>query len=117
MPNNNLADISMFESLQSEQHNRTNVSPMSVFNAFQIDLPDFIKQKHRTMSDFKYQSRKAAEHDADAWQRARLRTKKSKRSGNTVYVLSADSLEYTFEDKGEAEKALAQAKQTKVIEV
>ena len=32
MTNNNLADISVFESLQSEQHNRTNMSSMSVFN-------------------------------------------------------------------------------------
>jgi hypothetical protein len=32
MSNNNLADISAFESIQSEQHNRTNTSPMSVFN-------------------------------------------------------------------------------------
>jgi DNA-binding transcriptional regulator GbsR (MarR family) len=32
MTNNNLADISMFESLQSEQHHRTNMSSMSVFN-------------------------------------------------------------------------------------
>jgi flagellar biosynthesis chaperone FliJ len=32
MTNNNLADISMFESLQSEQHGRTGVSSMSVFN-------------------------------------------------------------------------------------
>jgi DNA-binding protein H-NS len=29
---NNRADISTFESLQSEQHNRTNMSSMSVFN-------------------------------------------------------------------------------------
>jgi hypothetical protein len=28
----NLADISMFESLQSDQHNRTNMNQMSVFN-------------------------------------------------------------------------------------
>jgi chorismate mutase len=34
MSNNNLADISAFESLQSEQHNRTNMSSMSVFNEF-----------------------------------------------------------------------------------
>jgi hypothetical protein len=32
MLNNNLADISMFESLQSDQHNRTDMSSMSVFN-------------------------------------------------------------------------------------
>jgi hypothetical protein len=30
---NNLADISMFESLQSDQHNRIGISSMSVFNA------------------------------------------------------------------------------------
>ena len=30
--NMNLADISMFESLQSDQHNRTNMNQMSVFN-------------------------------------------------------------------------------------
>jgi chorismate mutase len=31
---NNLADISTFESIQVEQHNRTNMSSMSVFNEF-----------------------------------------------------------------------------------
>ncbi|MDR1269203.1 MAG: hypothetical protein LBK82_06735 [Planctomycetaceae bacterium] len=31
---NNLADISVFEFLQSEQHNRTDMSSMSVFNEF-----------------------------------------------------------------------------------
>jgi hypothetical protein len=32
MTNNNLADISTFESIQAEQHNRTSMSSMSVFN-------------------------------------------------------------------------------------
>jgi phosphoglycerate-specific signal transduction histidine kinase len=32
MPNNHLADILAFEALQSDQNNRTGMSPMSVFN-------------------------------------------------------------------------------------
>jgi hypothetical protein len=32
MPNNNVADISAFESIQSEQHIKTGMSSMSVFN-------------------------------------------------------------------------------------
>jgi hypothetical protein len=35
MSNNNLADISVFESLQSDQYTKTNMSQMSVFN---VDL-------------------------------------------------------------------------------
>jgi hypothetical protein len=30
--NNNIADISVFESLQSDQHTKTGVSQMAVFN-------------------------------------------------------------------------------------
>jgi hypothetical protein len=89
---------------------------MSVFNAFQIEFPDFIKQKHQTMSNFQYQNRKAAEHDADAWQRANLQNKTDQR-GHTVYILTANGQRFTFTDKNDAEKALSQAKQTKVVEI
>jgi hypothetical protein len=43
MSNNNLADISQFESLQSDQHNRTNMSQMAVFN----DVADIKKAAER----------------------------------------------------------------------
>jgi hypothetical protein len=34
MTNNNIADISMFESLQSNQHSQTGMNQMSVFNTY-----------------------------------------------------------------------------------
>ena len=47
MTNSNLADISAFESIQSEQHHRTNVSSMSVFNS-----PDDVQQMQKAADDF-----------------------------------------------------------------
>jgi hypothetical protein len=38
MPNNNLADISAFELLQSDQHGKTGMSQMSVFGAYDRDV-------------------------------------------------------------------------------
>jgi hypothetical protein len=54
MSNNNLADISTFESLQSEQHYRTNMSSMSVFNAtFTVEDKKKVEVNKRNVEDWK----------------------------------------------------------------
>jgi hypothetical protein len=45
MTNNNLADLSAFESLQSDQHGKTGMSSMSVFNAMTTsDMSKYTKE-------------------------------------------------------------------------
>jgi hypothetical protein len=55
MMRDNLADISTFESLQENQHNRTNMSSMSVFNDMRS-----IESMHKQMVDLETQREKAS---------------------------------------------------------
>ncbi|MDR2116055.1 MAG: hypothetical protein LBP87_06715 [Planctomycetaceae bacterium] len=59
MPNNNLADISTFESIQSEQHNRTSINSMSVFN----DISDAKKAADRVSKAVQQEAAARAESD------------------------------------------------------
>jgi hypothetical protein len=63
MPNNNLADISAFENLQSEQHNRTNMSSMSVFNEFTRKSDESLVQS--ISARLEYLKKKGKSNDQD----------------------------------------------------
>jgi hypothetical protein len=79
MANNNLADISAFESIQSEQHDRTNMSSLSVFNTFQVTVPTFVKKTDAQTANFKYQNKEEAEKRAKGWRDAKLEVKKGRK--------------------------------------
>jgi hypothetical protein len=78
MPNNNLADLSVFEQIQSGQHTRIGISSMSVFNSpedvqkMKVLSDSFIKkfddmrQKYKKYEDLKKNLEKADE----AWKQA-----------------------------------------------
>jgi len=117
MLNQNVADLSIFETLQDQSNQSMgNQSQMTVFNAFQITLPDVVKKQSPTMADFKYQSEKTAENDASAWRKARVEVK-SVGGGKDIYHLMANGQRFTLTDKADADIALKQAKQVKVVEV
>jgi hypothetical protein len=116
MANNNLADISVFEQLQSNQDNRTSMSSMSVFNAFQVTVPDYVKKTDTQTANFKYQKKEEAEKQAKGWHGAKLVIEKDKHN-NLIYFLQANGQRYTITDKNDAELALTQAKKSKVVEV
>jgi hypothetical protein len=45
MTNNNIADISAFEAIQSDQHAQMGISSMSVFNALKVkDIPSTLQK-------------------------------------------------------------------------
>jgi hypothetical protein len=116
MSNNNLADISVFEQLQSGQHAKTGMSSMSVFNAFQVVIPDLVKKHHYQKVKFKYPTKEEAEKIAEGWQKARpenvvIRHKK-------VYRVWANGQSFDFYKKEDAEKVIADARVVvKVVEV
>ena len=114
MTNNNLADISVFESLQSEQHNRTNMSSMSVFNEFQVVVPDLVKRDYYDKVNFKYPTKEAAEKIMKGWHNAKV--KNGRIHGKVYYYVWANGQIFSF-SKEDAEKVVELAKQVKVIEV
>jgi hypothetical protein len=116
MTNNNLADISTFEQLQTEQNSRSNISSMSVFNAFQVTVPTFVKKTDPQTANFKYQKKEEAEKRAKGWRNAILEVKKDE-NNNLIFFLKANGQSYTITDKNDAEKAHNQAKKSEVIEV
>jgi hypothetical protein len=116
MANNNLADISTFESIQSNQNNRTSMNSMSVFNAFQVTVPTYVKKIDAQAANFKYQTKDEAEKRAKGWRDAKLEVKKDEK-GNAIYLLQANGQRYTITDKADAEKALNQAKKSEVVEI
>jgi hypothetical protein len=75
MTNNNLADISAFESLQSDQHNRTNMSSMSVFN--EVTASDVTKLT-RELEDTAKKALEARRAAWKAYQKAEELVKKAK---------------------------------------
>ncbi|MDR1385677.1 MAG: hypothetical protein LBJ67_17785 [Planctomycetaceae bacterium] len=114
MLNNNLADISVFETLQSEQHARIGAGSMSVFNAFQVTVPDLVKEKYTQKIKFKYPTKEEAEKIMKGWRSARLET--VAKHGHLIYWIWANGQKFQF-SKENADKVLEQAKQVKIEEV
>jgi microcystin degradation protein MlrC len=119
MSNNNLVNISTFENLQNNQNAKTGISSLSVFNAFQVTVPDFVKKTDTQTANSKYQKKEEAEKLAKGWHDAKLEAKKDKKdkNDNFIYFLQANGQRYTITDKSDAEKALSQAKKSTVVEV
>jgi hypothetical protein len=116
MTNNNLADISAFKQLQAGQNTKTNMSSMSVFNAFQVIVPTFVKKTDPKIANFKYQDKTEAEKQAKGWRDAILEIKKGE-NNTVIYTLHANGQRYTITDKSDAEKAHNQAKKSEVVEI
>jgi hypothetical protein len=113
---NNLADISVFEQLQSGQHAKTGMSSMSVFNAFQVVVPDLVKKHHYQKVKFKYPTKEEAEKIAEGWKKARSDNVQS--HGWTIYRVYANGQYFDFRKKEEADKVIADTKVVvKVVEV
>jgi hypothetical protein len=114
MPSDNLADISAFESLQSEQHIKTGMSSMSIVNAFEVVVSDLVKRDYYEKVNFKYPTKEAAEKIMKGWHSAEVRRRRI--HGMVHYYVCANGQIFSF-SKEDAEKVVEQSKQVKVIEV
>jgi chorismate mutase len=69
MTNNNLADISQFESLQSDQHDRTNMNSMSVFNEFTRKSDESLVESISERLEYLKKKGKSESQDQDDYDR------------------------------------------------
>jgi hypothetical protein len=113
MTNPNVADISLFESLQSRVERS---AAFSVFNGFQVVVPDLVKANHYDMVKFKNYTKEEAEKMMRGWHNAK-QVPPIKRHNHKYFIVRANGQNFEFLHKEDADKVLADAKNVTIKEV